>query len=486
MKNFYSYLLICFNLLWLSSSYSQSISDVVWSKTYNGIYSDVMRHITSTSDGGFAMIGESDSYGPGIVSTLVIRCDANGEILWQKTYGGAQFDLPMAIIEASDGQGFVIASYSNSFPPPEGMNIRLIRTDESGEILWSTIIPESNGCSMQVKGCLAVADDGYLVSASAWRDPDANQILLYKVDEAGNMIWEKKFGGFDDDFGATIQPAGDGNFILGGYTFTYGSGLCDGYMIKITPDGDEIWNSVVGGSNYDSYHFIRPVSDGYIGVGSTQSYGKAEQGFVVKLKEDGTVDWINNIGGDINEGFEGVIETINHEYIISGSTNSYGNGLHDCMIVKLSNSGQMTDMKTFGGADEDFGINIEEIPGVGYIAGCTFTASLLDYQAILFESDTLITSIKKDLTDSSPFSSLRINPNPIQNDGVISFNLKETSNIQIAVNSSDGRLVLTILNEKLTADEHSIAINASELKSGVYFISIKSPTGDATQKFVKF
>lgn len=486
MTKLYPYLLMCLMISGILTANSQSIPQMIWSQNYDGVYNDVTRHIIPTSDGGYAMIGDSDSYGPGIVSTMVIKCDANGNVQWQYTYGGAQFDLPMAIAEIPGAQGFILATYSNSFPPPEGMNIRLIKIDNSGQTVWTSSIVESNGCSMQVKGCLATTQDGgFLVSTSAWRDPNANQILLYKVNADGNMVWEKEFGGTDDDFGATIQPTNDGNYILGGYTFSYGSGLCDGYMIKISPEGNELWNSVVGGENYDSYHFVRAVADGYIGVGSTQSYGKAEQGFVVKLDEDGSVAWINNFGGISNESFEGVIETINHEYILTGSTDSYGNGMHDFWIVKLNNNGDKTDSQTFGGSDEDFGCNIEEIPGTGYIAGGSFTGSYLDFHAILFEADSLVTSVKNNPVFNSLISDFSINPNPMADQAKIEFSIKETTDIEIMVMTEDGRPVDQIFSGKATAGKHTFSYNNPSLPSGSYLLTLRAGKQNVAFRFMK-
>lgn len=486
MTKHYSYLLSCLLILGVLSVHSQSIPEMIWSKNYQGIYNDITRHIIPTSDGGYAMIGDSESYGPGILSTLVIKCDANGNVQWQNTYGGAQFDLPMAIAEIPDGQGFILATYSNSFPPPEGMNIRLIKIDANGQSVWTSLIAESNGCSMQVKGCVTTTEDGgFLVSASTWRVPNSNQILLYKVDANGNMIWEKEYGGPDDDYGATVEATKDGNYILGGYTFSHGSGLCDGYMIKITPDGNEIWNSVVGGENYDSYHFVREVSDGFIGVGSTQSYGKGEQGFVVKLNEDGSVDWINNIGGAENETFEGVIETINNEYILTGSTNSFGNGLHDFMIVKLNQNGEESDMETYGGSDEDFGCNIEEIQGTGYIAGATFAGSYLDFQAILFESDTLTTSVKNPGSFNTRISDFSFSPNPLTDNGIISFSVKEANEIEVMVLTSDGKPIEKIFCGKVQAGKHTLEYSNPSLQPGSYLLCLKSGERNLISKFIK-
>jgi len=487
MRNLYYYMLItCLFLLGNRNLLAQSTPELIWSKTFTGQYSDICRHLISTDDGGFAMIGESESYGPGIISTLVIKCDALGNIQWQSTYGGQQFDLPMAIAQTSPDNGYILATTSNSFAPPEGMNLRLIKINSNGEEVWSCIVPESNGISIPVNECIVQTEDGgFLVAGSAWKDPNCNQILLFKVDSNGELVWHKEFGSPGDDYGAIIQPTTDGNFILGGYTYGLGSGLCDGYMIKISPEGEEIWNSVVGGASFDSYHYIRQVSDGYIGVGSTQSYGASEQGFVTKVNEDGTLVWSNAFGGNNNEGFEGVIETVNKEYVIVGTTNSYGNGMHDLIIYKISNLGEFVAMETYGGADEDFGTSIQEIPNEGYIVGGTFSETYLDFHAILLECDTLVTNTSNiEGLFGSILSFDGINPNPLIKESKIDFSLQKNSTIQLSVLNIDGSIQEIIYEGNMESGEHSINYNSS-LKTGVYLLRIKTPFQSVMKKFIK-
>lgn len=482
MKKLYFLILVCLAAGPYSGSFAQSIPDLLWSVTYDGIYSDVTRHIAATSDGGFIMVGDSDSYGPGIVSSLLIKCNSNGEVEWQKTYGGSNFDLPMAVVQASDG-GFAIATYSNSFPP-EGMNIRIIKTDASGETEWTSVVPGTNGIAMQVKGCLLpTPDNGYLVAGNKWSAPNSNQVILCKLDNTGELVWTKEYGGSSDEYGFNIQATADGNFVLGGYTYTFGNGMCDGYMIKINPEGEEIWTSVVGGTDYDSYHFIRTVSDGYIGVGSAQSYGNSEQGFIVKLDNDGQVVWLKDFGGTGNESFEGIVETVNHEYLVTGTTNSYGNGMHDFLIMRISQSGELLARETYGGPDEDFGTNIEDIPGLGYIAGGSFTGSYLDFQALLFKADTLATSAGQ-LPFTSAASNISISPNPFRENLHFSFSLKETTGLTISLINMEGRSVDVVYEGKLSAGNHEMKYKSSHLQPGMYLLNIRSANQSIMKKII--
>jgi len=280
-----SLLSIVLLLLSVMVGFAQLPPDTLWTKTFPGIYSDIARQVQPTSDGGYVIAGESESFGPGIWSVYVVKTDSAGEVEWNKTYGGANYDFPYAIRQTTDG-GYIVGTYTTSFPP-SGTNLRLIKLDQSGDTLWTSVLPNSNGKIVNAASCIVQAPDGgFLIAGYGWTPPYANQICVYKTDPDGVLLWNKNYGGSSDDFGAAIQLTNDGNFILAGYTYSFGSGQCDGYLIKIDQQGDTIWTGVHGGTSYDSYRFVRPTSDnGYIAVGTTQSFGNAEQAYAVKTNE---------------------------------------------------------------------------------------------------------------------------------------------------------------------------------------------------------
>lgn len=438
--------------------HAQTLPTLKWSQTYQGIYSDIARQIMPTNNGGFVIVGESESFGPGIISTLLIKCNSTGVEEWSKTYGGNAFDLPTSVIQTIDN-GFLMATYTTSFPP-EGTNIRIIKTDPDGETLWTTVIPNSNGCLISLSGCVVqTPDEGYLIAGYGWKDPNCNQIMLFKVNASGESEWFKEIGGFSDDYGANIQLTNDGNIILAGYSFSYGNGLCDGYLIKLDMNGETIWTCVAGGTDYDSFRFVRPTCDGgYIAVGSTQSFGKGEQGYVVKTDIDGLIQWTAAHGGNVNESFEGVVETTNHDFLLSGSTNSFGNGEHDVWIVRIDNSGALLGMETYGGANEDFGATIEIMANGDYVAAASnWGDTFLDFQALCFEADSIATSIKSfEELSSSSISFDAISPNPFKNQVRIDFHLAKPSLTNIQLLNLNGSAVEELFSEYLLQGQHAI------------------------------
>lgn len=471
----------------VSFVHGQNLPELVWSKNYPAIYSDFARHIVPTRDGGFVIVGDSQSYGPGIISTMLVKCDSIGEMEWYQVYGGDSYDLPYAVIQTPD-DGFLIATYTTSFEP-EGTNIRLIKTNATGEEQWASLLPNSNGCIIANTGCLVqTADQGYMVAGYGWRPPNANQIVLFKINQDGEYMWAKEIGGDDDDYGANIQPTADGNYMLAGHTYSYGSGKCDGYLVKVDENGDELWSAAYGEDNFDSFYFVRPTSDGgYIAVGSTQSYGKSEQGFVVKTDAEGTVEWTAAVGGAGNEGFEGVVETANKEFLLSGMTNSFGNGEHDLYLVRLSQTGQVLDEETYGSTNDDFGANIEYWPGKGYLVAGSYysTTTYFDFWAMLFEGDNQ-TSVSTQLASAQSLILFEeIAPNPFTDHTSFQFELQENSHVIITLYTMNGALVDEITSNYYTKGKHQFDYHGQNITPGMYLCKIQTDKASVVRKISK-
>ncbi len=468
---------------------AQTFPDLLWSKSYPGVYTELARQVLSTSDGGFAIVGESESFGPGIISTLLIKCDTTGEMEWYKTYGGEAFDIGYGASQTKDN-GFIIATYTTSFEP-EGLNLRLIKTDANGNEEWASVVPNSNGCIVSFAGCVVQTEDGgYLLVGDTYKDGTVyNQIKIFKIDENGEYLWHKEIGGPSDDYGACIQPTIDGNYILASHTYSYGNGKCDGYLVKINPEGDIIWEKTYGGTSFDSFYFVRPTSDGgYIAVGSTQSYGKAEQGFIVKTDSEGETEWTAAHGGNKNEGFFGVVETPDHNYLVSGFTNSYGNGEHDCIIALINSAGELVEMKTYGGQNDDFGATIEEWPGKGYIAAGSFysTSTYHDFTVLNFSPLTIPTATDyQPVVPEKTISIRNITPNPFYDEFLIEFSLEKTEKISITLTDMTGCVIGDVLTEALQQGIHRIPCSGRGLKPGVYICRIQSGSAMAMKKIVK-
>jgi hypothetical protein len=116
--------------------------NIIWAKTYGGTSDDYATSVQQTSDGGYIVAGETQSFGAGYRDILLIKTDANGNIIWAKTYGGTDWDKALSVRQTSDG-GYIVAGYTYSFGAGS-RDLFLIKTDVNGNIGSCSIVQNAN------------------------------------------------------------------------------------------------------------------------------------------------------------------------------------------------------------------------------------------------------------------------------------------------------------------------------------------------------
>ncbi|MBW1855105.1 MAG: hypothetical protein JRJ00_10565, partial [Deltaproteobacteria bacterium] len=150
--------------------------------------------------------------------------------------------------------------------------------------------------------------------------------------------WAKAYGGSDFDWTFSIQETTGGNYITAGYTYSFGAGDSDAWVVKLNSDGTFSWQNSYGGSDYDWAYTIRETSDtGYIMAGYTESFGAGRaDAWILKLTSSGTVSW-GKAYGDVDSDEVYSIQEITGGYIAAGRTSSFGDGDSDMWVLKLNN-----------------------------------------------------------------------------------------------------------------------------------------------------
>ncbi len=174
--------------------------------------------------------------------------------------------------------------------------------------------------------------------------------------------WNKTFGGADPDWGRSVQQTLDGGYILTGGTYSYGAGERDVWLIKANKNGKEEWNKTFGGANGDWGESVQQTLDGgYILTGGTESYGVGKGDvWLIKTDKNGNKEWSKTFGGSYNDVGWLVHQTFDGGYIITGETYSYGAGEDDVWLIKTDKNGNAEWTKTFGGANGDFDIAVQQ------------------------------------------------------------------------------------------------------------------------------
>jgi len=344
----------------------------LWTKTFGGTGNDYAYSVLQTFDGSYIIAGYTESFGAVNTDIYLIKTDINGNLIWQKTFGGYGSDYAH-FIEQSNDSCYIILGSTTSYGSG-GSDIYLIKTDTAGNLIWGKTFGGENddgGWSVQ-----KTSDGGYIIAGStnSFGAGDVDMYLL-KTDEYGNFLWDKTFGDTSrSDYARSVVQTADGGYIIAGLTISFGTGTYDVYLVKTDEYGNLLWEKTFGGSNTDMGFSVKQTKDGgYIIGGNSLSFGSGDYDFyLIKTDSFGNLVWQRNLGGTKNDFGRAVIEDANGDYIIAGFTNSFGNGEYDIYICKYDTAGNIIWEKTYGMSGGDWCYSIQKTDDNGFIlAGFT-------------------------------------------------------------------------------------------------------------------
>jgi regulation of enolase protein 1 (concanavalin A-like superfamily) len=316
--------------------------DSLWTKTFDG---DIGYSVQQTNDGGYIITGVKSILNSSFNlegDVFLIKTNGNGDSLWTKTYGGTENELGRSIQQTNDG-GYIITGYTNSFGNGTE-DLYLIKTDNNGDSLWTKTYGDTNG--EEGYSVQQTNDGGYIITGvkSFFSNGFTLDVYLIKTDENGDSLWTKTYGGTSNETGSSVQQTNDGGYIITGSTWSFGNGLTDVFLIKTDNNGDSLWTKTFGGTGRETGSSVQQTNDGgYIITGSTQSFGNGlTDVYLIKTDNNGDSLWTKTFGGIDDDNGSSVQQTNDGGYIITGNTSSFGNGDRDIYIIKTDGNGNVT------------------------------------------------------------------------------------------------------------------------------------------------
>ena len=219
---------------------TNEVGDEQWSRTYGGNGVDLGRSIQQTLDGGYIIVGYTSSYGAGGIDVYLIKTDNNGMEIWSQTYGGIANDYGYGVQQMSDG-GYIIVGATESYSIGYE-DVYLIKTDGNGMEIWSHNYGGAGGdCGLDVKHTF---DGGFIISGySTSFSPGNSDVYVIKTDEYGEEVWWQTIGNAGVDVGESIQQTIDGGYIIGGSTCYSGASPMDVYLVRLEEEPMYITNT---------------------------------------------------------------------------------------------------------------------------------------------------------------------------------------------------------------------------------------------------
>lgn len=288
---------------------------------------------------------------------------------WEIYFGGNADDFAEAVITTANG-GYLVVGYSESFGDDNDMDVYVLRTDIDGQEIWSTPIDE--GFVEHGYDVIRASDGGYIIVGDIRRTQlDDVDVYLLKIDENGNLIWSRQYGGDQRDQGFAVTSTPDGGYAVVGRTASFGNGEEDVYLIKTDVNGMEQWSKTFGNTDDDEGKDIITFDGGLAIVGAIRTpTGGGGQPLVKPdvflLLTDENGNEINNhtYGGDgFDEGWA-LAKTLDGGLIITGSKNDSP----DLWLIKTDQNGEMVWSKTLGGDLGDLGKDVIQLKDSSYVA----------------------------------------------------------------------------------------------------------------------
>jgi uncharacterized delta-60 repeat protein len=362
---------------------------IYWARSYGGNgqhdhlrtgSDDLANSVEQTSDEGYIVVGDTESFSGGLTLSpyaWVVKLDSLGSVEWQKSYGFFQ-ERASSVQQTSDG-GYIVAGYwANAGANPE-QGYWVLKLTSNGVIDWQKAYGGGEASSIQQTsdgGYIAAGNDGFWVA---------------KLDSTGSVEWQKSYGG-SNDMATSVQQTPDGGYIVVGSTSSNGAGGFDFWVLKLNSNGLVEWQKTYGGSGDDYASSVQETADGgYVVAGSTDSFGAGlSDAWVLKLSSVGSVVWQKTYGGSGEDNASSVQQTLDGGYIVAGSTTSFGAGSRDIWILKLDATGSVQWQTTYGGIGDDYTSSIQNTTDGGYlVAGSTnsFGAGGYDFWVLKLPSN---------------------------------------------------------------------------------------------------
>lgn len=393
-------LLIAFTFI-TSGAYPQAPL-IQWQKCLGGSRAESGYSIQQTRDGGYIIMGSSNSNDGNVtgnhgntfdaytVDFWVVKTTQTGTIQWQRSIGGGGTELYVAnIMQTSDG-GYIFAGGSDSNDGDiignhlDSLGNRtndmvVVKLDSNGSTQWQKAM---GGSKLDIANAIQqTADGGYILVGETWsNDGDVSgnhtdsaghygsDMWIVKLYSSGSIDWQKCLGGSETDWASRVQQTMDGGYIVAGVSYSDDGNVtgnhkfnghlptADYWVVKLTNAGIIQWQKSLGGSTDNgSYGTDIPSSifqtpdSGYIVAGAsnsvdgdiTNAWGKPSRGYwIVKLTSNGTIVWDNAMYGSATTC---TIPTSDGGYIVAGS-------LGDPQIGNLVNN-QVAYIQNIGGSD---------------------------------------------------------------------------------------------------------------------------------------
>jgi len=471
MKKYLKFQISLWIYLFLFFASSLSAQSTFYKK-YNYSGDDFGHFVIETSDGGYAIIGSTNSTGAGNYDIWLLKTNANGDTLWTKTYGGPNNDEGYCLRQTNDN-GFIITGYKSI--PNHSIDGWVFKTDTVGNIEWEyTFGTDLNGES--ASSLVPTDENTFLVSGNL-----ASKSYIFEIDIEGNILWEQSYFPNQNSSTTSICKINDSTFVVVGSFQMYSAGLWYPNLFTIDSEGNlgyQLTYALMGAGNFN---FITNTKDGGM------VFGGAENGenVVYKNSLSGIQEWEYRFYQEAwYQGATSAIQISDDDIIITDDT--YNASLRKLNIT--TGDTLWTRTSSYNNDNPKYTNLTTTNDGGLIITGYTHDHDLILVKTLQNGGMTGIEdfgNIQKSITLNQNF------PNPFIEQTELSFRLSKPESVELYITDINAKRVSTIINETLAPGEYKytwdgINMNGIDCPSGIYLAFLKTKNGIIeTQKLIK-
>lgn len=447
---------------------------------FGGSGIDIGYSVVQTLDGQYIVTGSTSSFGQGNTDVYLVKIDSMGVILWQKTIGGFVNDIGRAIVQMPDS-GFIIAGYSNSFGNG-GYDAYTLRTDKNGNIVWQS---SWGGNDWDFAYDLVKTMDGNIIICGSTQSMGSGKKDAFAVKynaTNGQIIWQKIIGGNEDDEfkGLSLDNTGQ-NVLVAGYTKSRGDVLGDMWAFRLaTSNGDSLQRFMYGGNKVDFANDVVELTDNKVvlaGSSESYSYGKRDP-FFAGFLPNGTFSWQYFYGTPSND--EEIFKIIRgnsqfSEMVHLGESYQISGYKQDIMTFP-SNSYSFVATGyggSFGFQEDELVYDMAPTKDKGFIqVGFTNSFNAVNSDVFLIKRDsvlnygTSLVGVNENLKTETQFL---LYPNPANEDITIQFSENISLPVKAELVGLDGKL-LSVYNIYSPQEK----LDLSKFENGMYLLKVYS------------
>lgn len=304
-----------------------STGAVSWYRAFVGDRWDTAKSIDQTDDGGFIVAGYSSPYTHVVSDYWVAKIDSTGEVEWQYTYGGNDYEVANAVQQTADG-GYIVAGYTDSFGVGES-DIWVLKLASNGMIEWAKAYGYGPGQRDWATSIRQTDDGDYIVGG--WTGTPAQNntaALLIRLDGDGEIEWQKMYSttGVRSVVIESIDLASDG-FVAAGYGYGDGFDGINPLVLKLQETGEVEWQRRISGETTEyALSVQQTLEGGYVIAG----YGGPEVGWISKITSTGEIDWYKTHSESGR--FYSILETSDGDLVATG---------YPSILVKTDENGEV-------------------------------------------------------------------------------------------------------------------------------------------------